>query len=169
VTRYSRVIGVAWALAVMTLALAVVAWSTAMPVVIPEGSIPSHGRNFSVPVFSGLDTSRLSGSATNLREHDPFRFDRTAARVRFNPSGPVGQPGVAPPPAPPRPVIRLVGIIGGPPWTALVEGVPGRESGVLLRIGEASGGVRVTSLAGDSGVFAGFDTVWVLRVSTPWR
>lgn len=168
-TKYSRVIGVAWALAVITLAMAVLAWSTAVPVVILEESSPSHGRNLSVPVLTGFDTSRLASSAKNFRDLDLFRFDRKAARVRFNPSGPVGQPGVTPPPAPPRPAIRLVGIIGGPPWTALVEGVPGRESGVLLRVGETSGGIRVTSLAGDSGVFAGFDTVWVLRVRTPWR
>lgn len=167
--RYSRVIGGAWALAMTVIAASAAAWSTAIPIVDPERPTASHREGTRFSVASVPDTNRLSSSAKSLRDHDPFRFERKPTGVRFNPSGPNNQQVAPPPPAPPRPALRLVGIIGGPPWTTVVEGVPGRESGVLLRVGEDVGGIRLTTVGGDSAVFAGFDTTWVLRAKAPWR
>ena len=167
--RYARVIGGAWVLAIVAIAATIAAWSTAIPMVEPVGPTASRGESTAFSIAPAGDTNRLSHSAKNLRDHDPFRFERKPTGFRFNPSGPINQQVAPPAPAPPRPALRLVGIIGGPPWTTVVEGVPGRESGVLLRSGEEVGGIRLTTVGGDSAVFAGFDTTWVLRARAPWR
>jgi hypothetical protein len=60
------------------------------------------------------------------------------------------------------PTLALAGITGGPPWTALIEGVPGHEAGVLLRQGESAGGITATRIGRDSVHLTGLDTNWVL-------
>ena len=145
------------------------AWSSAIPIVVSEPPLASRSLASGISVAPTPDTGRLSRSAERLHDHDPFRLDRKPTGVRFNPSGPTNQQVAPPPPAPPRPVLRLVGIIGGPPWNTVVEGIPGREGGVLLRVGESTGGIRLTTVGGDSVVLAGFDTTWVLHARAAWR
>jgi hypothetical protein len=169
VNRYSRLVSGAWALAAVGIAATVLAWSTAVPIVGPEETTVSRSVTIGMPVPQAPDTARLASSARILRDHDPFRLDRTPAAVLFSLSGPISQQVTPPLPAPLRPPLRLVGIIGGPPWTTVVEGVPGRESGLLLRVGEDVGGIRLNAVGRDSAVFSGFDTNWVLRVRVPWH
>jgi hypothetical protein len=58
--------------------------------------------------------------------------------------------------------------IFGPPWQAVVEGIPGREGGVVVREGEVLGELRVRSIKRDTVVVVGFDTTWALAVRRPW-
>jgi hypothetical protein len=147
---------------------AAVGWSTAVPTPV-SGTVTSIGHARSdVRLAFPLDTLS-AGSVTTFRNRDPFRVDHTPARARFDPWASAHQQSVPPPPAPPRPALRLVGMIGGPPWTALVEGIPGREDGVLLRLGEEAGGIRMTRLYGDTVEFTGFDTTWALRARPTWQ
>ena len=166
--RHAQLVAAAWALTVVVIAGTALAWSTAVPIVEPERATRSPRGAIDVTV-TAIDTNRLASSASMFRDHDPFRLDRKPAAIRFNPTGPVNQQGTPPPPAPPRPNLRLVGIIGRAPWTTIVEGIPGREAGALMRIGDDLGGIRLTAVGGDSAVLTGFDTTWVLRVRAPWH
>jgi len=109
----------------------------------------------------------LAASAAGLRLHDPFRIERKPANVRYNPWEPVVVS--APAAAPVRPALSLAGLLGGPPWNALLEGVPGNESGVLLQLGDSANGIRFVALRGDTVVLAGFDTTWSLTARRAWR
>lgn len=63
-----------------------------------------------------------------------------------------------------RPHIELRGLMGGPPWQALIDGVPGHPSSVLMRVGESVGGITVSSIRAGSVVVRGADTVWHLTL-----
>jgi hypothetical protein len=106
-------------------------------------------------------------SASALRQHDPFRVDRRPTDVRYNPWATIA---AAPPPArPPRPPLAVGGIVGGPPWNALVLGIPGREGGALLSVGDTLAGIRVLRITRDTVYLAGLDTTWALTQRRTWQ
>lgn len=153
-------------IAVGTLAIAgtVAAWTTAVP------TPPAKERSVAAgaPAPARADTVALRNSAARLRARDPFRLDRKPADLPYNP----WQPAVAPPPPPPppvRPPLALAGLLGGPPWSALIEGIPGREGGVLLQMGDSASGVRFVAVRGDTVILAAFDTTWSLTEKRAWR
>jgi len=143
----------------------IAAWATAIPAVTPEPGGTEPPRGAVAP--AATDTVALTTLAARLRLRDPFRLDRKPADVRYNPWEPVA---VVPPVAkPPKPPLALAGLLGGPPWNALIEGVPGRETGLLIQLGDSANGVRFVALRGDTVVLAGFDTTWSLTARRPWR
>jgi hypothetical protein len=73
------------------------------------------------------------------------------------------------PPAPTsyRPPLAIGGIVG-PPWEALLEGVPGEERGVVVRTGSTLGELKVRSVSRDLVVIQGQDTTWRLSVKKAW-
>jgi len=150
-------------LAAVGAAGSIAAWAT----VIPEPPIEERLAEAGAPAPAPADTAALRTFATRLRTRNPFRLDRKPAEVLYNPWEPV----VAAPPAPPpvRPPLALAGLVGGPPWNALIEGIPGRESGVLLQLGDSMNGVRFVALRGDTVVLAAFDTTWSLTARRAWH
>jgi len=143
----------------------IAAWATAIPAVAPERIGTESPRGAAAP--AATDSVALATFMTRLRLRDPFRIDRKPAGVPYNPWEPVA---VTPPVAkPPKPALALAGLLGGPPWNALIEGVPGRESGLLIQLGDSANGVRFVALRGDTVLLAGFDTTWSLTARRPWR
>jgi hypothetical protein len=140
------------------------AWATA----IPSPAIDAPRVDVTAAAPARADTTALAAFAARLLAHDPFRLDRTPADVRYNPWAPVAA-ATPPPPAPPRPPLALAGLVGGPPWNALIEGIPGHEGGVLLQLGDSANGVRFVALRGDTVVLAAFDTTWSLTARRAWR
>ncbi len=159
-----RLLPAAWTLCGVATLAAIAAWTTAVPRAVPG---TARGRGAAPAVV--VDTSGISAAAARLRDRDPFRIDRKPAPIRFTPweSAPPG--GTPPRPAPIRPSLAVAGIVGGPPWIAVVEGIPGREAGVLLTVGEEANGIRLTEIRGDTARLAGFDTTWALIPRRPWR
>lgn len=125
----------------------------------------------SIPRLAGEprppDSQSIRSAAAALRNRNPFRIERSPTAVRFG-SPPVVVPPPIPDPTPPRPQPVLAGIVGGPPWLAVIEGIPGREAGVLLAEGEEVGGVRLERLRGDTAVLSSQDTTWVLVPKRLW-
>ena len=161
-TAPDRLLWGAWGFSALAVLAALGAWTHATPDVA-VGRPPSIAR---APTVSRPDTAGLGQAAARIRDRDAFRVARRPADVRFSPWGVASRPEL-----PPRirPALALTGIIGGPPWSALVEGIPGRESGVLLIVGEESNGIRLTAVRGDTALLAGFDTTWALTPRRPWR
>lgn len=104
-----------------------------------------------------------------MAARDVFRFGRTPARIAYDPV--VGDKPPEPPPAPPRPMLVLTGIVwsGGAASGAVVEGLPGVEGPRWIQTGDTAGGVRVRRIGRSEVVLAGWDTVWTLKVGRPWE
>jgi hypothetical protein len=109
--------------------------------------------------------SDADASLASLVATDPFRAARHASPLAYKPELEGAPP---PPPRPPRPALAVSGIIGGPPWSAVLEGVPGREQGAVVRGGDTLGGLKVRAVKRDTVVITGMDTTWRLIVRRAW-
>ena len=107
----------------------------------------------------------INAAVSALVATDPFRAARHSSPVAYRPDLEGAPP---PPPRPPRPGLAVSGIIGGPPWSAVLEGVPGREGGAVVRTGDTLGGLRVRAVGRDTVVITGMDTTWRLIVRRAW-
>ena len=105
---------------------------------------------------------RLRDAADVIVSSDPFRLTNTPALVRYDPTaeGAVATSSVAAPPI--RPVMTLKAIVGGPPWQAIVDGLPGQPPGTVVRTGDAFDKLVARAVTRDSVVIRGPDTTWVL-------
>lgn len=111
--------------------------------------------------------ARLAAASAAIAGGDPFRLDRVPAPL--TPGAPAVDPAQAyTPPPPPRPAFAVTGIVG-PPWRALLEGVPGQEGALLVEAGTRLGEFRIRSVTQTQVVVAGADTVWRLSVRKPWQ
>lgn len=115
------------------------------------------------PALLSADTLRVA--TAELVARDPFRADRHPSSVAFR----TDVQGIAPPPKPPRPALSLAGIIGGPPWEALLDGLPGKEGSTLVRKGDVIDGFKIRSVSRDSVIVQAADTTWRLAVKAPWQ
>jgi len=70
-------------------------------------------------------------------------------------------------PAAPRPALVLVGIVG-PPWRALVDGIPAHDGSTVLRAGQTVAGLRVRDVNASSATISAVDTTWHLTVKRKW-
>jgi hypothetical protein len=123
-----------------------------MPVTPPE---PRH-----------FDPDSISHAVAYTVANDPFRLSRQPATVAYSPA----LEGLASPPVarPPRPNLVLRGIVGGPPWSAILDGVPGRDGSAVLRPGDSVGTVVVRAVGRDTVIIKGADTTWRLIVKRSW-
>lgn len=104
--------------------------------------------------------SRIAGS-------DPFRLDRRPADVAYGATPDSVANRAAAVPAAPRPPLVLVGIVG-PPWRALIDGVPGHDGSMVLRAGQNVAGLRVHDVTAAGATISGTDTIWHLTVKRTW-
>lgn len=116
----------------------------------------------SVPTMDTIMTYNsavLARTADSVIAADLFRFDRHPTHVSFG-----TPPIVAPPIVPPRPQVTLDGIIGGPPWRAILNGVPNHDGNVVVAPRDTIGGLRVRTIRHDTVIVQGRDTVWTFTV-----
>jgi hypothetical protein len=144
-----------WALTALVAIAGRARWASALPT--PAAA--------AVPVIPAVAPPAASQLALRMRQadsaaaRDPFRLDRSPA-----PTAP--QPllaGGMPPPPSFRPPLAVSGLVG-PPWAAVLEGVPGQENGVLVRGGERFGELRVLSVSPAAVLVSAPDTTWRLTV-----
>ena len=154
-----------WAGAASTLAIAVVGATWAPK----TDASPTKGARtaMTAPV---TDASALARLRDRVIAGDPFRLLRRASPVAFALAMPEQGMGMTMPMRPTKPVLVLRGVVGGPPWEAVLDGVPGRERGVVVRAGDVLGGtaessaLRVRQVGAGGVVITGMDTTWRLNV-----
>jgi hypothetical protein len=147
----------------------------------PEVRAPAPALHATPPEPRRVAPERLAQAERTINAGNPFRLDRVPAPIGFSRPGGMGMapgagmmPGMMPapppyePPPPPRPRLLVSGIVG-PPWQALLEGVPGREGAVVVRAGDVLGELRVREITGTTVVVASPDTTWRLTVRNPWQ
>lgn len=114
------------------------------------------------------DSDSLATLADRIAGSDPFRTARQPSQVAYDPAH-AGEPQPAAAHVGPNiPSLSVAGIVGGPPWIALVNGVPGRDGSASVRAGDTIAGTRVISIARTSVTFGMADTTWRLALQVPW-
>lgn len=114
-----------------------------------------------------FDARVLSEAASAIPAADPFRLERRPAAVAYGTEP--SPPNAMTPSLPGRPMLSVSGIIGGPSWEAILDGIPGREGGVLVRAGQVIGELRIRTIRPDTVIVEGSDTTWILTLRRPWR
>jgi hypothetical protein len=157
-----------WALAVIVLILGWMRWREAGTP--PTGTVAASLATAPAEPF-GIDGERLTDAGRSTLGGNPFRLDRAPAPVGqsasdFDPDFGPGATMPAPPPF--RPPLAVSGI-AGPPWRAVLDGVPGREGGVVVARGDELGDLRIRDVTATTVVVVGSDTTWRLHVKTPWQ
>jgi hypothetical protein len=138
-------------------AFGVVRWDTAVPAPATAGvALTTMPRVHTQP-----SDEELANAEATIVDNDPFRLSNSPSAVRFAPDEVSAPAGAAPPP-PIRPVLILKAIVGGPPWQAIVDGLPGRTAGTLVRAGDAFDKLTTRAVTRDSVIIQGPDTMWVL-------
>jgi hypothetical protein len=110
----------------------------------------------------------LDSAAKTVTRSDPFRLERRPSSIAYG-TEPAGASAAPPPPKPPKPKLALAGIVGGPPWVALIDGIPGRSGSVLVHARDTLAGLRVRSLGPNGITITGLDTTWKLTLKRPWQ
>lgn len=157
-------------------ALAIAAWGARWsPATVSE----SAGLPAPSVLAAPIDAAALARMRDGAIARDAFRLLRRASPIGFTASAPEQAMGIsAMQMRPPKPVLVLRGVVGGPPWEALLDGVPGRERGVVVRSGDVLGPsvvlangspaaqmLHVRRISADGVVITGMDTTWRLRVA----
>lgn len=117
------------------------------------------------PEVSMFDDSLVSAATARVASHDPFRLDRHPTSVAFS-TNPQSTPMA---PAAPKIQLALHGTIGGPPWQAILSGIPGHEGTVVLHAGDTLGGVLVRRVMRDSAVVRVKDSTWAVSLARGGR
>jgi hypothetical protein len=149
-------------LAVASLVLAAIAamrWRRTTPddVASANGVVPSRTKTHVPPDM----TDSVTEAADLTVDNDPFRLTNSPPSVRYD----VATDGVAPATVavrPPRPVLVLKAIVGGPPWQAVIDGIPGQPPGTIAEVGKRFDKFLVRAVTRDSVIVQGPDTSWVL-------
>ena len=137
-------------------AVAALRWRAASPPQLPRRRIAlAHTATRPRP-----SDSALADAEDATVSNDPFRLANAPASVRFDPA----VEGESASPAVPvvRPTLVLKAIIGGPPWQAVIDGIPGQPPGTIAGPGARFDKLVVRSVTRDTVVVQGPDTTWSL-------
>jgi hypothetical protein len=104
----------------------------------------------------------LAAAEALVVDNDPFRLANHPASVSYDPRAGDGPQVGELAPLSVRPVFVLKAIVGGPPWQAVVDGLPGQATSVVVRAGERFDKLAVRSVTRDSVILQAPDTTWVL-------
>jgi hypothetical protein len=101
----------------------------------------------------------LERAADSVIANDLFRLEHRPSQVAF------GTPPLpTAPSASPKPRVQptLGGIVGGPPWKAVLMRLPGHEGGVIVVTGDTVAGLKVQAVRRNAVLIRGEDTTWTL-------
>jgi hypothetical protein len=153
-----------WSVALASIAVSIIEWHRAPSTRYAPSSPLLRSSPVWIDEFGG---DVQVHAAVTLVEANPFRFDRGPASVRYQ-AELEGSSGPPSPATPPKPTLVLRGIVGGPPWEAMVDGIPGRQGSVLIRQGDTLGQLDVRAISRDTVTIRGADTTWKLAMKRSW-
>ena len=152
---------VVWALAMCLMcAVAVIRWRDARRTFQRHSLLLPSQRRLAA---DSLDT--ITDAAEIVIANDPFRLANAPSTTRYDPTADETTGSWAPPVVV-RPVLTLKAIVG-PPWQALVDGIPGQPAGAIVRTGGVFDKLVARTVTRDSVVIQGPDTAWVLSFRAP--
>lgn len=104
---------------------------------------------------ASIATGDASVLADAIVGSNPFRLSNRPSNVPLGEVSPPVQTTV-------RPQLRLLAIAGGPPWTALIAGLPGTTRAAVVTRGQVIDALRVIHISRDTVCMVGLDTSWTL-------
>jgi hypothetical protein len=110
-------------------------------------------------------SAALDSAVDDITDRNLFRPERASAEEREGSPAPGSMAMIVPSS---KPHLVLKGVLGGPPWDVVVEGVPGRDGAVVIRVGESVSGITVRAIRRDTAYVRGFDTTWALPLTRTW-
>lgn len=118
-----------------------------------------------VPIVGLVTTSSSDrdDAVDSIVERNLFRPDRVGAVESSSSS--TSTPAPTPPTSIQPPVLR--GLAGGPPWSIVLENLPGRPAAVVIRQGATFAGLRLIAVRHDTAVVRSKDTTWKLVLGRP--
>ena len=105
----------------------------------------------------------LAEAANSAIENDPFRLANRPSNVRYDALSEEGGPHAPSVPSI-RPAFAVKAIMGGPPWQAILDGIPGQPNGTIVRSGATFDKITVKLVGRDTVVVQGPDTLWKLTL-----
>ncbi|HEX6809096.1 MAG TPA: hypothetical protein VF118_14005 [Gemmatimonadaceae bacterium] len=152
----------AWAMSAVAMLVGIRTWIVlSRPVAAPAPAIWPVS-----PPARTIDPDSLAVLVEHITSADPFRLDRKPATVAYGAPDTIAA-HVAAQAAVARPPLVLVGIVG-PPWRALVNGIPGHDGSTVIRAGQTVAGLRVGAITATTTTITGMDTTWRLTVKRTW-
>ena len=116
-----------------------------------------------MPALIMFEVDSLDSAASHIVAHDPFRLERKPASVAYNTS----PTGIVATVAPVIPMLRIAlqGTIGGPPWHAIISGVPGHAGTIIVSSGDTLGGISIRKVNRDSVTIRVKDSTWTVAMT----
>lgn len=130
---------------------------------VESGGVPDRVgiaplRALTVPISA----DSLAGAEDAIVTNDPFRLSNSPPTVRYEPASDGAMTGILTGTPQLRPTLVLKAIVGGPPWQAVIDGIPGQPPGTVARVGSRFDRFTVRVVTRDSVIVQGADTSWVL-------
>jgi hypothetical protein len=144
-------------MALLLASAAMVAWYRPLP----NGNAAASAIGAAPIIRAELDADVLDAAAQSVIDGNPFRLSRLPSDIAFSRTPPIGTvvPAVGI-----RPVLVLKGIVGGPPWQAVLDGIPGAPPGTVVKTGSTFDKLIVRSVTRDTVMVQGPDTTWRLTL-----
>jgi hypothetical protein len=150
------VVGILVAGSAVALVGAANAWRAASTPPLPHHTIALAR----APSRASVSDSALDDAEDATVSNDPFRLSNEPAAVRYDPSAEGESVSQVVPVV--RPTLILKAIIGGPPWQAVIDGIPGQPPGTIAAPGARFDKLVVWRVTRDTVVVKGPDTTWSL-------
>lgn len=109
---------------------------------------------------AAITADSLADAEDAIVTNDPFRLSNSPSAIRYEPA--TDGSGLLAPPQQPRPMLVLKAIVGGPPWQAVIDGIPGQPAGTVAQTGAKFDRLTIRAVTRDSVIVQGMDTSWVL-------
>jgi hypothetical protein len=106
------------------------------------------------------DEDSLDLAFERLVHGDPFRLSRQPSEIPYSAEA-LAAPAAAPKFAP---ALVLRGIVGGPPWQAVIDGIPDLPAGTVVTSGSTFGQLTIRLVTRDSVFVQTPDTAWYLTL-----
>lgn len=147
-------------------ALAALVLVLSVSAVLRAGGLPLLDAPVPVPPAAprqpaGMTNAMLERAREDVIRRNPFRINRSPGAVRIgdNATGavaPARQFSVVPA----RPALVIRAIVGGPPWSAVVDGLPNGTPVTVVREGDAFADLRIGTITRDTVVAIVRDSAW---------
>lgn len=127
------------------------------------GSKPSRSNGKALPAMAAVLTynpRQLIEAADSVASTDPFRLDRHPAHPAPD-SSTIASSSV---PLPGQLQLALTGVSGGPPWHAIVSGIPGHDGGVVVNAGDTLASIRIRTIKRDTVILQTKDSTLTLTL-----
>ncbi len=157
-----------YGVALVAIATAGLAWHGATTTVRPVAGVAQTSVRTADGTIAMPAASSLAVVTATIALSDPFRLDHRPSAVAFKPGAEVS-------PVASAPLGRIIakGVVGGPPWQAVLDSVPGRNDNVVARVGDTlrQGPIPIVvrSIRADMIILAVGDSTMRLPVTGVWR